>query len=77
MGFGNTMKKREISGSGKDIILDEISECISYGISRRDTIQADGQMLELWETTDQDASIDLMAGKGQKVAAVPTDHRSD
>ncbi|CAB4312284.1 unnamed protein product [Prunus armeniaca] len=76
-GVGNTMKKREISGSGKDIILDEISECISYGISRRDTIQADGQMLELWETTDQDASIDLMAGKGQKVAAVPTDHRSD
>ncbi|WP_348235071.1 hypothetical protein, partial [Salmonella enterica] len=30
--------------------------------------------LELWETTDQDASIDLMVGKGQKVDAVPTDH---
>ncbi|KAL6271574.1 hypothetical protein ACE6H2_028485 [Prunus campanulata] len=45
-----------------------------YGISRRDTIEADGQMLELWETTDQDASIDLMVGKGQKVDAVPTDH---
>ncbi|VVA20665.1 PREDICTED: NETWORKED [Prunus dulcis] len=71
--------KREISGSGneiltKDIILDQISECSSYGISRRDTIEADGQMLELWETTDQDASIDLMVGKGQKVDAVPTDH---
>ncbi|XP_034229909.1 LOW QUALITY PROTEIN: protein NETWORKED 1D [Prunus dulcis] len=78
-GVGNTMKKREISGSGneiltKDIILDQISECSSYGISRRDTIEADGQMLELWETTDQDASIDLMVGKGQKVDAVPTDH---
>ncbi|ONI15264.1 hypothetical protein PRUPE_3G033900 [Prunus persica] len=75
------MKKRQISGSGneiltKDIILDQISECSSYGISRRDTIEADGQMLELWETTDQDASIDLMVGKGQKVDAVPTDHKS-
>ncbi|PQQ04814.1 hypothetical protein Pyn_35158 [Prunus yedoensis var. nudiflora] len=30
----------------------QISECSSYGISRRDTIEADGQMLELWETTD-------------------------
>ncbi|CAB4302700.1 unnamed protein product [Prunus armeniaca] len=53
------------SGSGneiltKDIILDQISECSAYGISRRDAIEADGQMLELWETTDQDASIDLM-----------------
>ncbi|BFG37255.1 hypothetical protein CerSpe_235290 [Prunus speciosa] len=73
------MKKREISGSGneiltKDIILDQISECSSYGISKRDTIEANGQMLELWETTDQDASIDLMVGKGQKVDAVPTDY---
>ncbi|CAL2234648.1 unnamed protein product [Prunus armeniaca] len=33
-----------------------------------------GQMLELWETTDQDAGIDLMVGKGQKVDAVATDH---
>ncbi|CAL9031766.1 unnamed protein product [Prunus brigantina] len=32
----------------------------TLGISRRDTIEADGQMLQLWETTDQDASIDLM-----------------
>ncbi|BFG23590.1 hypothetical protein CerSpe_098640 [Prunus speciosa] len=73
------MKKREISGSGneiltKDIILDQISDCSSYGISRRDTIEADGQMLELWETIDQDASIDLMVGKGQKVDTAPTDH---
>ncbi|KAL6291728.1 hypothetical protein ACE6H2_009238 [Prunus campanulata] len=72
------MKKHEISGSGneiltKDIILHQISECSSYGISRRDTIEANGQTLELWETTDQDASIDLMVGKGQKVDAVPTD----
>ncbi|CAL2249782.1 unnamed protein product [Prunus armeniaca] len=72
------MKKREISGSGneiltKDIILDQISECSSYGISRRDTIEADGETLELWETTDQDASIDFMVGKGQKADAVPTD----
>ncbi|CAL9002965.1 unnamed protein product, partial [Prunus brigantina] len=68
-GVGNTMKKREISGSEneiltKDIILDQISKCSSYGISRRDTIEVDGQMLELWETTDQDASIDLMKSPG-------------
>ncbi|KAL6296621.1 hypothetical protein ACE6H2_004763 [Prunus campanulata] len=32
-------------------------------------------MLELWESIDQDASIDLMVGKGQKVDALPTDHK--
>ncbi|CAL2268607.1 unnamed protein product [Prunus armeniaca] len=36
----------------KDIILDQISECSSYGISRRDTIEVDGQMLEAAVPTD-------------------------
>ncbi|KAM1042003.1 hypothetical protein FF1_031157 [Malus domestica] len=75
----DTMKKREISGSGnevltKDIVLDQISECSSYGISRRETIEPDAQMLELWETSDQDGSIDLTVGNSQKAGAVPTDH---
>lgn len=54
----------------KDIMLDQISECSSYGISRRETVETD-QMLELWETADRDGSIDLMVGKAQKVAAAP------
>ncbi|KAB2634177.1 myosin-3-like [Pyrus ussuriensis x Pyrus communis] len=75
----DTVKKREISGSGnevltKDIILDQISECSSYGISRRETIEPDAQMLELWETSDQDGSIDLRVGNSQKAATVPADH---
>ncbi|KAB2605359.1 CAP-Gly domain-containing linker protein 1 [Pyrus ussuriensis x Pyrus communis] len=72
-------KKREIAGSGnevltKDIVLDHISECSSYEVSRRETTEPDAQMLELWETADQDGSIDLMVGKSQKGAVVPTDH---
>lgn len=52
----------------KDIMLDHVSETSSYGISkRRDYVVTDSQMLELWETTDQDSSIDLTVGKGKKV----------
>ncbi|KAG7970497.1 hypothetical protein I3843_07G087100 [Carya illinoinensis] len=66
------MQTREVSDARnevltKDIMLDQISECSSYGISRRETAEAD-QMLELWETTDRDGSIDPMVGKGQKGA---------
>ncbi|XP_065861110.1 protein NETWORKED 1D [Euphorbia lathyris] len=71
----------EKSGSGnevmtKDIMLDQISECSSYGISRRETVEgADDQMLEIWETTEQDSSIDLTVGKTQKVTATPTEKK--
>ncbi|CBI28730.3 unnamed protein product, partial [Vitis vinifera] len=41
----------------KDIMLDQISECSSYGISRRETAEVDDQMLELWETTDLNGKI--------------------
>ncbi|KAL4602923.1 hypothetical protein ACB092_10G088400 [Castanea dentata] len=51
----------------KDIMLDQVSDCSSYGISRRETVEAD-QMLELWETANRDGSIDLRVGKSQKVA---------
>ncbi|KAJ6730800.1 PROTEIN NETWORKED 1C [Salix viminalis] len=53
----------------KDIILDQMSECSSYGISRRETMQADEQMLEIWEAAARDGSIDLTVGKTQKVTA--------
>ncbi|XP_031374853.1 LOW QUALITY PROTEIN: protein NETWORKED 1D-like [Punica granatum] len=36
----------------KDIILDQASECSSYGISRRGTLEPDDhQVLELWDTS--------------------------
>ncbi|KAJ7006188.1 protein NETWORKED 1D-like [Populus alba x Populus x berolinensis] len=67
-------RTHEISEDGnevmtKDIILDQISECSPHGISRRETKQADEQMLEIWETADRDDSIDLTVGKTQKVTA--------
>lgn len=56
----------------KDIMLDHISESSSYyGVSRRN-VGADNKMLELWETTDQDNSIDLSVGKGKKIGSVST-----
>ncbi|KAL5796654.1 hypothetical protein ACOSQ2_001474 [Xanthoceras sorbifolium] len=58
----------------KDIMLDQVSECSSYGISRRGTMEADDQMLELWESTDQSHIIDRKVGKAHKVAAAPTDY---
>ncbi|XVE73085.1 hypothetical protein DITRI_Ditri11bG0089300 [Diplodiscus trichospermus] len=59
----------------KDIILDQISECSSYGLGRRETEDVDNQMLELWETTDHNGNIDLKAGKAQKIVNTPTDYQ--
>ena len=53
----------------KDIMLDQISECSSYGISRRETAEVDDQMLELWETADPNGSIALTVSKSHKVMA--------
>ncbi|KAA8550832.1 hypothetical protein F0562_002516 [Nyssa sinensis] len=55
----------------KDIMLDHISECSSYGISRTEHVDADNQMLEVWETADQDGSIDLTVGKAKKEVPAP------
>lgn len=55
----------------KDIMLDQISECSSYGISRRETAEVDDQMLELWETTDPNGSIALTVAKAHKGATAP------
>lgn len=59
----------------KDIMLDQISESSSYGISRRDTPEADAPMLEIWQTTEQDAAIDLTVGKAQKQTAASTEKK--
>lgn len=58
----------------KDIMLDQMSECSSYGLTRRETLEADDQMLELWETADRDSSIGLTVGKSQKTATRPSNH---
>ncbi|KAG5246244.1 protein NETWORKED 1D [Salix suchowensis] len=53
----------------KDIMLDQISECSSYGISRRETVEDDYQILEIWETANQNDNFDLADGKAQKQTA--------
>ncbi|KAJ6773842.1 PROTEIN NETWORKED 1C [Salix purpurea] len=53
----------------KDIMLDQISECSSYGISRRETVEDDYQILEIWETANRNDNFDLTDGKTQKQAA--------
>ncbi|XP_061375344.1 protein NETWORKED 1D-like [Gastrolobium bilobum] len=68
----------EIEVLPKDIMLDQISECLSFGISRSETLDADDQMLELWETSDKDGIIGQQVDKTQKMAAGPADyHKRD
>ncbi|KAJ6352388.1 hypothetical protein OIU76_001584 [Salix suchowensis] len=50
----------------KDIMLDQISECSSYGISRRETVEDDYQILEIWETANQNDNFDLADGKSSE-----------
>ncbi|KAK3013780.1 hypothetical protein RJ639_010139, partial [Escallonia herrerae] len=50
----------------KDIMLDQMSESSSYGLSRRKNTETDNKMLEIWESTDQDSSIDLTVGKAKE-----------
>ncbi|XP_026432491.1 protein NETWORKED 1A-like isoform X2 [Papaver somniferum] len=70
------------SVSMKDIPLDQMSECSSYdhgfgshGVSRRENAETDDQMLELWETSDHDYSIDTIVNKPQKMKRVLTRER--
>ncbi|XP_028797779.1 protein NETWORKED 1D isoform X2 [Neltuma alba] len=58
----------------KDIMLDQMSECSSYGLTRRETLDADDPMLELWETADRNSSIGLTVGKAHKTATRPSSH---
>ncbi|KAI7989859.1 Protein NETWORKED 1D [Camellia lanceoleosa] len=57
----------------KDIMFDQISECSSYGISRRECANANSHMLEFWDIADLDGFIDLTIGKGKKIVTAPTE----
>ncbi|KAK8541506.1 hypothetical protein V6N13_137883 [Hibiscus sabdariffa] len=60
----------------KDIImLDQISECSSYGLSRRETEEVDNQMLEMWESIEHDGSTDSKIGEAQNMVTAPTDYK--
>ncbi|KAK8611804.1 hypothetical protein V6N13_131843 [Hibiscus sabdariffa] len=60
----------------KDIImLDQISECSSYGLSRREKEEVDNQMLEMWGTIEHDGSTDSKIGKAQNMVTAPTDYK--
>ncbi|KAL5561727.1 hypothetical protein UlMin_031474 [Ulmus minor] len=70
----------EISEAGsevltKDIMLDQISDSSSYERSKRVNGEANHRMLEYWETTNVDDSIDLQVAKAQKLASASTDRR--
>ncbi|KAF7152867.1 hypothetical protein RHSIM_Rhsim01G0272700 [Rhododendron simsii] len=78
----NVKRPHEISESEnglltKDIVLDQISECSSYGVSKRERLNAgsqklgswdnaDSQRFESWDAADVDGSIDLTVGKGKQ-----------
>ncbi|KAG9133318.1 hypothetical protein Leryth_018638 [Lithospermum erythrorhizon] len=53
----------------KDIMLDQISECSSYGVSRRELVKVDNEFVELWETTDPDHSTGPSIHKVRKIVA--------
>lgn len=58
----------------KDIPLDQVSECSSYGPrtkSRREKGVSDDQMLKLWETTEKSSCNDHQRRKADKVAPAP------
>ncbi|KAI7990564.1 Protein NETWORKED 1D [Camellia lanceoleosa] len=57
----------------KDIMFDQISECSSYGISRRECANANSHMLEFWDIADLDGFIDLTVGKGKKIVTALTE----
>lgn len=57
----------------KDIMLDQISECSSKGLSRRGTVEADDQMLKLWESTEKNGSPEVKISEAQKGAVLPSD----
>ncbi|KAL2935827.1 Protein NETWORKED 1D [Bienertia sinuspersici] len=60
----------------KDIMLDQVSDCSSYGKNRK-VVGSDDQILELWETADQAGSIDLTVGKPSRAAPTAPDKYSN
>ncbi|KAK6141435.1 hypothetical protein DH2020_024795 [Rehmannia glutinosa] len=51
----------------KDIVLDQISDGSSYGLSKRQPIDSDNQIVELWETADPDGTVGLTVSKSKKI----------
>ncbi|KAA0057430.1 protein NETWORKED 1D isoform X1 [Cucumis melo var. makuwa] len=66
----------EVSGEvlTKDIILDQMAKCSNGVDKREENLDAYNQMLELWEATDEDGSIDLMVCKSQNMATSSTNY---
>ncbi|XP_038888028.1 protein NETWORKED 1D [Benincasa hispida] len=66
----------EVSGEilTKDIILDQMAKCSNGADKREENLDAYNQMLELWEATDEDGSIDLMVCKSQNMATSSTNY---
>ncbi|XLR25554.1 hypothetical protein S83_053454 [Arachis hypogaea] len=65
----------EIECLPKDIMLDQMAECSSFGVSRRGTLESDEQLLELWETANRDGTIGLKVSNSQRMAAAPAGYR--
>uniref|UniRef100_A0A7N0TUW7 NAB domain-containing protein n=1 Tax=Kalanchoe fedtschenkoi TaxID=63787 RepID=A0A7N0TUW7_KALFE len=59
----------EITELPKDIVLDQVSECSSYGLSRREITAADDHLLELWGTTSKDSSMNYSDVKAHKLVS--------
>ncbi|KAL8548240.1 hypothetical protein ACS0TY_007531 [Phlomoides rotata] len=56
----------------KDIVLDQVSDGSSYGYSKRQTAGMNNQILELWESGDQDGTVGLTIGKSKKTVSSST-----
>jgi hypothetical protein len=77
MELGNDLESRKTKPENgilmKDIPLDQVSDSSFYGRSRIDNGRADDQMLELWETAEQECSQGPMVNETQKQASAPVE----
>lgn len=65
----NSEASSEITELPKDIMLDQVSACSSYGLSRREITPADDHMLELWGTTSNDSSMNHSKSRVQRLVS--------
>ncbi|XP_075654992.1 protein NETWORKED 1A-like [Castanea sativa] len=57
----------------KDVPLDQVSDTSFYGRSKIDNGRADDEMLELWETAEQECGQGPMVNETQKQASAPVE----
>ncbi|XP_022722672.1 protein NETWORKED 1B-like [Durio zibethinus] len=57
----------------KDIPLDQVSDCLQYGRSRRKNGTADHQMLEFWKCAEHECGVNSRINDMQKGAIVPAE----